>query len=93
MSLGKLFPTESMAVLMSTIPKPQKFTQSLKLDSELGRLTLEHGTMLGPPTEAERAEERSRKESARRVRTLSYPQSCPRGHAGVSVMVFISSSL
>ncbi|ELW67307.1 Gamma-tubulin complex component 2 [Tupaia chinensis] len=44
----------------------QKFTQSMKLDSELGRLTLEHGTMLGPPTEAERAEERARKELTRK---------------------------
>lgn len=39
----------------------------MKLDSELGRLTLEHGTMQGPPTEAERAEERARKELARKV--------------------------
>uniref|UniRef100_A0A8C0MRK4 Gamma-tubulin complex component n=1 Tax=Canis lupus familiaris TaxID=9615 RepID=A0A8C0MRK4_CANLF len=44
----------------------QKFTQSMKLDGELGRLTLERGTMLGPPTEAERAEERARKELARK---------------------------
>uniref|UniRef100_A0ABI0P0P2 Gamma-tubulin complex component n=1 Tax=Bos taurus TaxID=9913 RepID=A0ABI0P0P2_BOVIN len=44
----------------------QRFTQSMKLDSELGRLTLEHGTMQGPPTEAERAEERTRKELARK---------------------------
>ncbi|XP_052516601.1 gamma-tubulin complex component 2 isoform X3 [Budorcas taxicolor] len=44
----------------------QRFTQSMKLDSELGRLTLEHGTMQGPPTEAERAEERARKELARK---------------------------
>ncbi|XP_023096929.1 gamma-tubulin complex component 2 isoform X1 [Felis catus] len=44
----------------------QRFTQSMKLDGELGRLMLEHGTMLGPPTEAERAEERTRKELARK---------------------------
>ncbi|XP_059954348.1 gamma-tubulin complex component 2 isoform X2 [Mesoplodon densirostris] len=44
----------------------QRFTQSMKLDSELGHLTLEHGTMRGPPTEAERAEERARKERARK---------------------------
>ncbi|KAK1333412.1 hypothetical protein QTO34_005795 [Cnephaeus nilssonii] len=44
----------------------QRFTQSMKLDDELGRLTLEHGTMQGPPTEAERAEERTRKELARK---------------------------
>lgn len=40
----------------------------MKLDGELGRPALEHGTMLGPPTEAERAEERARKELARKVR-------------------------
>lgn len=39
----------------------------MKLDGELGRPALEHGTMLGPPTEAERAEERARKELARKV--------------------------
>nr|KAF6322984.1 tubulin gamma complex associated protein 2 [Pipistrellus kuhlii] len=44
----------------------QRFTQSMRLDDELGRLTLEHGTMQGPPTEAERAEERTRKELARK---------------------------
>ncbi|XP_037352345.1 gamma-tubulin complex component 2 [Talpa occidentalis] len=44
----------------------QRFTQSMKLDAELGRLTLEHGTMLGPPTEPELAEERARKELARK---------------------------
>ncbi|XP_026968842.1 gamma-tubulin complex component 2 isoform X2 [Sagmatias obliquidens] len=44
----------------------QRFTQSMKLDSELGHPTLEHGTMRGPPTEAERAEERARKELARK---------------------------
>lgn len=49
---------------------PKRFTQSMKLDGELGRLMLEHGTMLGPPTEAERAEERARKELARKVRSV-----------------------
>ncbi|XP_058154066.1 gamma-tubulin complex component 2 [Dasypus novemcinctus] len=44
----------------------QRFTQSMKLDSELGRLTLEHGTMLGPPTEAERAEESTKKRLAQK---------------------------
>ncbi|KAM4852161.1 gamma-tubulin complex component 2 [Thomomys bottae] len=37
----------------------QKFTQSMKLDSELG-------TILGPPVEAERAEERPQKEPIRK---------------------------
>lgn len=45
----------------------------MKLDSELGRLTLEHGTMQGPPTEAERAEERTRKELARKVGGAARP--------------------
>ncbi|XP_004700926.1 gamma-tubulin complex component 2 [Echinops telfairi] len=44
----------------------QRFTQSMKLNGELGRLTLEHGTMLGPPTEAERAEENTRKKLAKK---------------------------
>ncbi|VTJ70325.1 Hypothetical predicted protein [Marmota monax] len=44
----------------------QKFTQSMKLDSELGRRALEQGTMLGPPTESEQAEEHPRKETARK---------------------------
>lgn len=48
----------------------------MKLDGELGRLMLEHGTMLGPPTEAERAEERARKELARKVCS---PRLCPAG--------------
>lgn len=42
----------------------------MKLDSELGRRALEQGTMLGPPTEAEQAEEHPRKEPARKVRGL-----------------------
>nr|XP_012332148.1 gamma-tubulin complex component 2 isoform X3 [Aotus nancymaae] len=41
----------------------QKFTQSMKLDSELGRQTLEHGTIPGPPAGAE---ERVRKELTRK---------------------------
>lgn len=52
----------------------------MKLDGELSRLALEHGTMLGPPTEVELAEERVRKERARKVRgpaagtqTLCFP--------------------
>lgn len=49
----------------------------MKLDSELGRLTLEHGTMQGPPTEAERAEERTRKELARKVRGAEWPSQRP----------------
>ncbi|XP_053440435.1 gamma-tubulin complex component 2 isoform X2 [Nycticebus coucang] len=44
----------------------QKFTQSMKLDSELGRPAVEQVMMLGLPTEAERPEERSRKELTRK---------------------------
>lgn len=45
----------------------------MNLDDELGRRALEHSTMLGPPTEAERAEERARKELARKVGGLAGP--------------------
>ncbi|ERE77992.1 gamma-tubulin complex component 2 isoform X2 [Cricetulus griseus] len=44
----------------------QKFTQSMKLDSELGRLTLEQGSVQGQPTETERIEDRPRKEPTRK---------------------------
>lgn len=60
----------ALKLIAASLPDPKKFTQSMKLDGELGRLTLERGTMLGPPTEAERAEERARKELARKVRGL-----------------------
>lgn len=40
----------------------------MKLDKELGRLTVEHGTMRGPPTDQERLEESARKQLANRVR-------------------------
>lgn len=56
----------------------------MKLDSELGRLTVEHGTMRGPPTEQELVEESSRKQLAHKVglgaasRELSWPNPpCP----------------
>uniref|UniRef100_A0AAY5L744 Gamma-tubulin complex component n=1 Tax=Esox lucius TaxID=8010 RepID=A0AAY5L744_ESOLU len=38
-----------------------RFTQSMKLDRELNRLSLEHGTMEGPPTQSERTEEQEKK--------------------------------
>ncbi|XP_054975365.1 gamma-tubulin complex component 2 [Sorex araneus] len=44
----------------------QRFTQSMKLDGELGPRALDQSSLLGPPTEAERAEERTRKELARK---------------------------
>lgn len=39
----------------------------MKLDSEMERLTLEHGTMLGPPTDEERAEEAAKKKLTNKV--------------------------
>ncbi|XP_008821394.1 gamma-tubulin complex component 2 isoform X2 [Nannospalax galili] len=44
----------------------QKFTQSMKLDNELGCLALEQGTVQEPPPEAEQTEERPRKETTRK---------------------------
>lgn len=56
------------AVTMSPTLCPwQRFTQSMKLDGEMERLTLEHGTMLGPPTEEERAEEAAKKKLTNKV--------------------------
>lgn len=57
----------SLKLTAAFLPDPKRFTQSMKLDGELGGLVLERGTVLGPPTEAERAEERVRKELARKV--------------------------
>lgn len=39
----------------------------MKLDSEMERLTLEHGTMLGPPSEEERAQEAAKKKLTNKV--------------------------
>lgn len=39
----------------------------MKLDSELGRLTLDQGSVQGPPPESERIDDRPRKEPARKV--------------------------
>lgn len=49
----------------------------MKLDNEMDRLTLEHGTMLGPPTEEERAEETAKKKLTNKV-----------GHRMVSCALF-----
>ncbi|EMP37933.1 Gamma-tubulin complex component 2 [Chelonia mydas] len=54
--LLKIF-SKLMSVCVMFTNCMQRFTQSMKLNNEMGRLTLEHGTMLGPPTEQERAEE------------------------------------
>lgn len=53
--------------LLPSSPPWQRFSHSMKLDNELGRLTVEHGTMRGPPTEQERVAESSRKQLAHRV--------------------------
>ncbi|KAK2545100.1 Tubgcp2 [Columba livia] len=58
--LLKIF-SKLMSVCVMFTNCMQRFTQSMKLDSEMDRLTLEHGTMLGPPTEEERAEETAKK--------------------------------
>ncbi|KAK3559233.1 hypothetical protein QTP86_008357 [Hemibagrus guttatus] len=42
----------------------QRFTQSMRMDSEINRLSLEHGTMEGPPTQIERTEEAEKKRLA-----------------------------
>ncbi|KAL7992831.1 hypothetical protein Chor_017087 [Crotalus horridus] len=41
-----------------------RFSHSMKLDNEMDRLTVEHGTMRGPPTKQERVEESTRKQLA-----------------------------
>lgn len=56
----------------------------MKLDSELGHPALEPGAMLGPPTEAERAEERARKELARKVGGPAGSQGPPSSHSGLT---------
>uniref|UniRef100_A0A8B9GCA6 Gamma-tubulin complex component n=1 Tax=Amazona collaria TaxID=241587 RepID=A0A8B9GCA6_9PSIT len=58
--LLKIF-SKLMSVCVMFTNCMQRFTQSMKLDNEMDRLTLEHGTMLGPPTEEERAEETAKK--------------------------------
>eukprot|EP00079_Xenopus_tropicalis_P028015 XP_012822522.1 PREDICTED: gamma-tubulin complex component 2 [Xenopus tropicalis] len=39
----------------------QRFTQSMQVQTEMENLTLEHGTMMGPPTQCERTEEALKK--------------------------------
>ncbi|XP_064320601.1 gamma-tubulin complex component 2 isoform X3 [Phalacrocorax carbo] len=64
--LLKIF-SKLMSVCVMFTNCMQRFTQSMKLDNELDRLTLEHGTMLGPPTEEERAEETAKKKLTNKV--------------------------
>uniref|UniRef100_A0A8C5Q7X0 Gamma-tubulin complex component n=1 Tax=Leptobrachium leishanense TaxID=445787 RepID=A0A8C5Q7X0_9ANUR len=39
----------------------QRFTQSMQVQPEMERLTVEHGTMMGPPSQSERNEEATKK--------------------------------
>lgn len=64
--LLKIF-SKMMSVCVMFTNCMQVFSHSMKLDSELGRLTVEHGTMRGPPTEQELVEESSRKQLAHRL--------------------------
>uniref|UniRef100_A0A8D0L1T4 Gamma-tubulin complex component n=1 Tax=Sphenodon punctatus TaxID=8508 RepID=A0A8D0L1T4_SPHPU len=58
--LLKIF-SKLMSVCVMFTNCMQRFTQSMKLDNEMNQLTLEHGTMMGPPTEHERLEESVKK--------------------------------
>ncbi|XP_041116359.1 gamma-tubulin complex component 2-like isoform X2 [Polyodon spathula] len=58
--LLKIF-SKLMSVCVMFTNCMQRFTQSMKLDGETSRLTLEHGTMRGPPTQNERTEEAEKK--------------------------------
>ncbi|XP_067876739.1 gamma-tubulin complex component 2 [Heterodontus francisci] len=58
--LLKIF-SKLMSVCVMFTNCMQRFTQSIKIDSEMTRLTLEHGTMKGPPTQSERSEETEKK--------------------------------
>ncbi|KAJ6654038.1 hypothetical protein lerEdw1_007547 [Lerista edwardsae] len=64
--LLKIF-SKMMSVCVMFTNCMQRFSHSMKLDRELGRLTVEHGTMRGPPTEQERVAESSRKQLANRL--------------------------
>ncbi|XP_072881798.1 gamma-tubulin complex component 2 [Hemitrygon akajei] len=59
-ALLKIF-SKLMSVCVMFTNCMQRFTQSIKIDSEMMRLTLEHGTMKGPPTQLERMEENEKK--------------------------------
>uniref|UniRef100_A0A8C7SLV4 Gamma-tubulin complex component n=1 Tax=Oncorhynchus mykiss TaxID=8022 RepID=A0A8C7SLV4_ONCMY len=58
--LLKIF-SKLMSVCVMFTNCMQRFTRSMKLDRELNRLSLEHGTMEGPPTQSERTEEQEKK--------------------------------
>uniref|UniRef100_A0A4W4G344 Gamma-tubulin complex component n=1 Tax=Electrophorus electricus TaxID=8005 RepID=A0A4W4G344_ELEEL len=58
--LLKIF-SKLMSVCVMFTNCMQRFTQSLRMDREMNRLSLEHGTMEGPPTQSERTEESEKK--------------------------------
>uniref|UniRef100_A0A4W5JWH9 Gamma-tubulin complex component n=1 Tax=Hucho hucho TaxID=62062 RepID=A0A4W5JWH9_9TELE len=58
--LLKIF-SKLMSVCVMFTNCMQRFTQSMKLDREMNRLSLEHGTMEGPPTQSECTEEQEKK--------------------------------
>ncbi|KAH0620175.1 hypothetical protein JD844_020179 [Phrynosoma platyrhinos] len=64
--LLKVF-SKMMSVCVMFTNCMQRFSHSMKLDSERGRLAVEHGTMRGPPTEQERLEEATRKQLANKL--------------------------
>uniref|UniRef100_A0A8C7DGM7 Gamma-tubulin complex component n=1 Tax=Oncorhynchus kisutch TaxID=8019 RepID=A0A8C7DGM7_ONCKI len=58
--LLKIF-SKLMSVCVMFTSCMQRFTRSMKLGRELNRLSLEHGTMEGPPNQSERTEEQEKK--------------------------------
>ncbi|XP_069044967.1 gamma-tubulin complex component 2 [Lepisosteus oculatus] len=58
--LLKIF-SKLMSVCVMFTNCMQRFTQSMRVDSEMSRLSLEHGTMSGPPSQSERSEEAEKK--------------------------------
>ncbi|XP_026526589.1 gamma-tubulin complex component 2 [Notechis scutatus] len=61
--LLKIF-SKLMSVCVMFTNCMQRFSHSMKLDKEMDRLTVEHGTMRGPPTKQERVEESAKKQLA-----------------------------
>ncbi|XP_015665447.1 gamma-tubulin complex component 2 [Protobothrops mucrosquamatus] len=64
--LLKIF-SKLMSVCVMFTNCMQRFSHSMKLDNEMDRLTVEHGTMRGPPTKQERVEESTRKQLANKL--------------------------
>lgn len=58
--LLKIF-SKLMSVCVMFTNCMQRFTQSMQVQTEMERLTLEHGTMMGPPTQNEKTEEAMKK--------------------------------